>query len=219
MRFLRRIAFASVAIFSSPAIAGEELNICEREMTLAAAIYKVPLGILYAVGLTETGRKGSGERPSSLLCFELLQKLGRIGDVPSGIKHLCKRSKMTAMIMVVNLHTADVDQSRSVPTGLFEGPNGVLQGGGEERPAVDIHRIGLERTPGTMLVPTKTLSSAATCAPSLLIWSPSALVLGPVMPVLSAPNQGPGPDLKKPVAIARNYGEKDTLAIFAKFST
>jgi hypothetical protein len=39
------------------------------------------------------------------------------------------------------------------------------------------------------------------------------------MPVLSAPNQGPAPDLKKPVAIARNYGEKDTLAIVAKFST
>jgi soluble lytic murein transglycosylase-like protein len=32
---------------------------CEREMTRAAKKYDVPLGVLYAVGLTETGRRGS----------------------------------------------------------------------------------------------------------------------------------------------------------------
>ena len=31
---------------------------CEREMTLAARRHGVPLGVLYAVGLSETGRKG-----------------------------------------------------------------------------------------------------------------------------------------------------------------
>lgn len=36
-----------------------ELNICEREMTRAATKFGVPLGMLYAVGLTETGRRGS----------------------------------------------------------------------------------------------------------------------------------------------------------------
>lgn len=34
-------------------------QICEREMVMAAAAEQVPLGVLYAVGLTETGRKGS----------------------------------------------------------------------------------------------------------------------------------------------------------------
>lgn len=34
-------------------------NICEREMFSAAAAEQVPLGVLYAIGLTETGRKGS----------------------------------------------------------------------------------------------------------------------------------------------------------------
>jgi soluble lytic murein transglycosylase-like protein len=34
-------------------------NVCEREMIAASASEKVPLGVLYAVGLTETGRKGS----------------------------------------------------------------------------------------------------------------------------------------------------------------
>ena len=35
------------------------LNICEREMVAAAQAEQVPLGVLYAVGMTETGRKGS----------------------------------------------------------------------------------------------------------------------------------------------------------------
>jgi soluble lytic murein transglycosylase-like protein len=34
-------------------------NLCEREMTRAAARYDIPLGVLYAVGLTETGKRGS----------------------------------------------------------------------------------------------------------------------------------------------------------------
>lgn len=39
--------------------AEKALNICEREMVAAAREYEVPLGVLYAVGLTETGRKES----------------------------------------------------------------------------------------------------------------------------------------------------------------
>jgi soluble lytic murein transglycosylase-like protein len=35
------------------------LNACEREMALASKKFDIPLGILYAVGLTETGVKGS----------------------------------------------------------------------------------------------------------------------------------------------------------------
>lgn len=37
----------------------QEANLCEREMTRAAIKYRVPLGILFAVGLTETGGGGS----------------------------------------------------------------------------------------------------------------------------------------------------------------
>ncbi|KZL17757.1 Transglycosylase SLT domain protein [Pseudovibrio axinellae] len=35
------------------------IRLCERQMQKAARTYNVPLGILYAVGLTETGRKNS----------------------------------------------------------------------------------------------------------------------------------------------------------------
>lgn len=48
-------AFTSSAA-SLPATAG---NVCESEMTRAAKEYDVPLGVLYAVGLTESGHKES----------------------------------------------------------------------------------------------------------------------------------------------------------------
>jgi len=67
--FRRTAARAAVFSFSLALSAGAALasgsgaagggNICEREMASVSRTYKVPLGVLYAVGLTETGRKGS----------------------------------------------------------------------------------------------------------------------------------------------------------------
>jgi len=34
-------------------------SVCEREMVRAATVHDVPLGVLYAVGMTESGRRGS----------------------------------------------------------------------------------------------------------------------------------------------------------------
>jgi soluble lytic murein transglycosylase-like protein len=52
--------FESVA-FGAPRSAAnrDQKNLCEREMTRAAAKYDVPLAVLYAVGMTESGRSGS----------------------------------------------------------------------------------------------------------------------------------------------------------------
>ena len=44
---------------SSAWSAGAGDNACEREMARAAERHAVPLGMLYAVGLTETGRGDS----------------------------------------------------------------------------------------------------------------------------------------------------------------
>lgn len=44
---------------ASEPVKAEAANICEREMARAAKKYDVPLAVLYAVGLTETGKKGS----------------------------------------------------------------------------------------------------------------------------------------------------------------
>lgn len=55
---LALLAALAVSISSAaPRAAGQ--SVCEGEMTRAAARYGVPLGVLYAVGMTETGRRGS----------------------------------------------------------------------------------------------------------------------------------------------------------------
>ena len=63
-----KILAAAVAIFMSsvcgPASSAGK-NACEREMARAAQKHGVPLGVLYAVGLTETGR-GDSLRPYAL---------------------------------------------------------------------------------------------------------------------------------------------------------
>ncbi|MDQ0457001.1 transglycosylase SLT domain-containing protein [Rhizobium paknamense] len=53
-------ALASLLIFTCErAEASAPAGSCEREIRIAAAKYGIPEGILYSVGLTETGRKGS----------------------------------------------------------------------------------------------------------------------------------------------------------------
>jgi soluble lytic murein transglycosylase-like protein len=59
-----RVSILGAAIFTFSGLfaaspANAILNACEREMTRAAARYDIPLGVLYAVGLTETGKRGS----------------------------------------------------------------------------------------------------------------------------------------------------------------
>jgi soluble lytic murein transglycosylase-like protein len=62
----RLIALAVISTFSGPLAAfAAELNVCEAEMVRAAAEYSVPLGMLYAVGMTESGRAG-GLQPYAL---------------------------------------------------------------------------------------------------------------------------------------------------------
>jgi soluble lytic murein transglycosylase-like protein len=58
----RHLAYALVALFTSSLPAAPALatgNPCEAEILRAADRYGIPAGILYAVGLTETGKKGS----------------------------------------------------------------------------------------------------------------------------------------------------------------
>jgi soluble lytic murein transglycosylase-like protein len=56
-------AMSAWALFTSDAVAAggpaAAGNVCEREMQAAAARYEVPLAVLYAVGLTESGRRQS----------------------------------------------------------------------------------------------------------------------------------------------------------------
>jgi soluble lytic murein transglycosylase-like protein len=59
-KLLKGLLLAVVVWFdSSGHSSARAANICEREMVAAARDERVPLGVLYSVGLTETGRKGS----------------------------------------------------------------------------------------------------------------------------------------------------------------
>jgi soluble lytic murein transglycosylase-like protein len=58
---MRRLQIALVAacMFSGHAAAiTDEKNLCERELVRAAAVHDVPLSMLYAIGLSESGRGG-----------------------------------------------------------------------------------------------------------------------------------------------------------------
>jgi hypothetical protein len=55
-----RIIVAALFICSAAAeVRADNARPCEREMARAARLHGIPLGILYAVGLTETGRRGA----------------------------------------------------------------------------------------------------------------------------------------------------------------
>jgi soluble lytic murein transglycosylase-like protein len=61
MKIVFRSGLAGLALWSFEVAATSDAQgaaICEEYLASAAAAEKVPLGVLYAVGLTETGRKG-----------------------------------------------------------------------------------------------------------------------------------------------------------------
>jgi soluble lytic murein transglycosylase-like protein len=62
---MRLAAAAFTFSLMADVAAGAEPNLCEREMARAAERHGVPVGMLYAVGLTETGR-GDSLRPYAL---------------------------------------------------------------------------------------------------------------------------------------------------------
>lgn len=59
LRTLLLSTLAAAALAASTSSASASTGACEREIQSAAAKYGIPEGILYSVGLTETGRKGS----------------------------------------------------------------------------------------------------------------------------------------------------------------
>lgn len=53
------ILAAAIVSICNPPIAVASSNVCEQQMIAVARQQGVPLGVLYAVGMTETGKKGS----------------------------------------------------------------------------------------------------------------------------------------------------------------
>jgi hypothetical protein len=60
MAFCKRLtAVALLASICDGAAAADSAAVCEQQMARASQAEDVPLGVLYAVGMTETGNKGS----------------------------------------------------------------------------------------------------------------------------------------------------------------
>ncbi|CAN7206582.1 transglycosylase SLT domain-containing protein [Pararhizobium sp. LjRoot238] len=59
VRATRLLVLSLAGLATSICSANANTGVCESEITAAAAKYQIPAGILYSVGLTETGRKGS----------------------------------------------------------------------------------------------------------------------------------------------------------------
>lgn len=59
MRHLKAVVLTTAIAATSISEAAPPSNICERQLAAAAAHENVPLGVLYAVGMTESGNKGS----------------------------------------------------------------------------------------------------------------------------------------------------------------
>lgn len=93
-RRLLRTALAAACLSSAPVAqtAAAATNPCEAEILRAADRYQIPAGILYAVGLTETGNRGSLQpnalniegkavfprsRSEALLAFETARREGK----------------------------------------------------------------------------------------------------------------------------------------------
>ena len=56
---MKRILSSAIAAACISSAAPAAANVCEQQMAQAAAKHGVPLGVLFAVGLTESGRRGS----------------------------------------------------------------------------------------------------------------------------------------------------------------
>src|ERR1700679_1297541 len=54
-----RAAALALCLFDALAARAAPLPVCEQQMTRAAEVYDIPLQILYSVGLTETGNRGT----------------------------------------------------------------------------------------------------------------------------------------------------------------
>ncbi|MGF9761991.1 lytic transglycosylase domain-containing protein [Microvirga sp. 0TCS3.31] len=109
----------SSAIHATSAVAQAQSGLCEREMMRASALYGVPLGMLYSVGLTETGNRGSlqpyamnveGKAVFSSSTVEAIQKFeqasrsgARLIDMGCmQINHLYHREKFPSLESMLN---------------------------------------------------------------------------------------------------------------------
>ena len=78
-----------------------------------------------------------------MLAFQLHQEAGRVIYISVGVEHVLDAAEMLGMEAVIDLHAAEVDEFRTVFTGLPKGLDSLLTGCREQSFSVYIQGVRL----------------------------------------------------------------------------
>jgi hypothetical protein len=87
---------------------------------------------------------GYRHRPGLVALMQPRQKSRRIIDVAARVEHLLDAAEILRMVMMVDLHAAEIDQLGAAPAGAFEGRNGVTGASGEHGFSFYVQGVGLK---------------------------------------------------------------------------
>lgn len=85
-------------------------------------------------------------RPRSVAALELNEKARCVVDVPARIQHVAQARKFGRVVVMVDLHAAQIDELDAGAACLLEGTNGVFPVAREYRAALDIEGVRMQAT-------------------------------------------------------------------------
>jgi len=87
---------------------------------------------------------GHCHRPGFVPVVEIAQEPRRVFHVAAGVEHLLRGPEILTMVVLVDLHAADVDELRARSARHIDLPQGVLLGGWKEGLPFDVQRVRVE---------------------------------------------------------------------------
>ena len=87
---------------------------------------------------------GDGHRPGLVTGMETGQEAGRIVDVLARIEHVLDAAKMRCVVVMVDLHAAQIDQRLALALGIGEGGKGLGPTFRKDRFSLYIQSVRLE---------------------------------------------------------------------------
>ena len=85
-----------------------------------------------------------GHRPGLVTVVKAHQELRRVVDIALRVEHLPDAVEVLAMVMMIDLHAAEIDQDLALPTGRLEGCNGGLRTSRKDGFSLYVQCVGLE---------------------------------------------------------------------------
>lgn len=99
-------------------------------------------GVIVGAGMVPR----DSHRPGLMALVEVRQEFCRVFDIGPRLEHGRDRGEILTMIMLVDLHAADIDEPRTTLPCRLESLQGLIARHGEDSPSLDVERIGLERS-------------------------------------------------------------------------